>query len=110
VCGIGVAKDLIYTGRTIDAEEALRVGLVNDIADPVLEHALQVAHSLTEKSGTALALAKRLVNMAPGALEAEARSFGELFDSPDAKEGLTAFVEKRPPTFPGGSPSRRGVR
>jgi len=100
VCGIGVAKDLIYTGRTIDAEEALRVGLVNGIADPVLEHALQVAHSLAEKSATALALAKRLVNMAPGALEAEARSFGELFDSPDAKEGLTAFVEKRPASLP----------
>jgi len=38
--------------------------------------------------------------MAPGALEAEARSFGELFDSPDAKEGLTAFVEKRPASLP----------
>ena len=60
VCGIGVAKDLIYTGRTIDAEEALRVGLVNGVADPVLERALQVAHSLTEKSATALAVAKRL--------------------------------------------------
>ena len=99
VCGIGVAKDLIYTGRTIDAEEALRVGLINGVADPVLERALQVAHSLAEKSATALALAKRLVNMAPDALEAEARSFGELFDSPDAKEGLAAFVEKRPPRF-----------
>ena len=99
VCGIGVAKDLIYTGRTVDAEEALRIGLVNGVADPVLERALQVAHSLAEKSAGALALAKRLINMAPGALEAEAREFGELFDSADAKEGLTAFVEKRPPVF-----------
>jgi len=99
VCGVGVAKDLIYSGRTIDAEEALRLGLVNGVADPVLERALQVAHSLAEKSATALALAKRLINMAPGALEAEAREFGELFDSADAKEGLTAFVEKRPPVF-----------
>jgi len=99
VCGVGSAKDLIYSGRTIDAEEALRLGLVNGVADPVLERALQVAHSLAEKSATALALAKRLINMAPGALEAEAREFGELFDSADAKEGLTAFVEKRPPVF-----------
>ena len=99
VCGVGVAKDLIYTGRTVDAEEALRIGLVHEIADPVLDRALEVAHSLTEKSAGALALAKRLINMAPGALDAEAREFGELFDSADAKEGLTAFVEKRPPRF-----------
>jgi enoyl-CoA hydratase len=99
VCGIGVAKDLIYTGRTVDAEEAVRIGLVNEIADPVLDRALEVAHSLAEKSAGALALAKRLVNMAPGALEAEAHEFGELFGSADAKEGLAAFVEKRPPRF-----------
>ena len=99
VCGIGVAKDLIYTGRTVGAEEALRIGLVNEIADPVVERALEVAHGLAEKSATALALAKRLVNMAPGALEEEAREFGELFDGADTKEGLAAFVEKRAPVF-----------
>lgn len=99
VCGIGVAKDLIYTGRTVDAEEALRIGLVNEIADPVLDRAVEVAHALAEKSAGALALAKRLVEMAPGALETEAREFGELFASADAKEGLAAFVEKRAPVF-----------
>ena len=41
VCGIAVAKDLIFTGRVIDAEEALRFGLVSEIADPVLERALR---------------------------------------------------------------------
>jgi enoyl-CoA hydratase len=99
VCGIGVAKDLIYTGRTIGAEDALRIGLVNEIADPVLERAVEVAHELAEKSADALALAKRLVNMSPNALDMEAREFGELFESVDAKEGLLAFVEKRPPRF-----------
>ena len=101
VCGIGVAKELIFTGRTIDAEEALRIGLVNALADPVLETALETARELAAKSPVALALAKRLVNMSPGALDTEAESFGELFASEDAREGLAAFVEKRAPNFVG---------
>jgi enoyl-CoA hydratase len=99
VAGIAFAKDLIFSGRSVDAEEALRAGLVNAVADPVLERALEVAHSLAAKSAVAMAAAKRLVNLAPGALDAEAREFGELFASEDAKEGLTAFAEKRPPRF-----------
>src|SRR5205085_2276641 len=71
VCGIGVAKDLILTGRTIDAAEALRVGLVNEIADPVLERALETARELTTKSPAALAVAKRLVNASPSSLGLE---------------------------------------
>jgi len=101
VCGVGVAKDLIYTGRTVSAEEALRVGLVNALADPVLDHALGVARELAAKSPVALALAKRLVNMAPDALDREAEEFGDLFASEDAKEGLAAFVEKRAAQFVG---------
>jgi enoyl-CoA hydratase len=99
VAGIAFAKDLIYSGRTVDAEEALRAGLVNAIADPVIDKAVEVAHSLASKSAVAMAAAKRLVNLAPGALDAEAREFGELFASEDAREGLTAFAEKRPPRF-----------
>jgi enoyl-CoA hydratase len=101
VCGIGVAKELIFTGRTVDAEEALRIGLVNAIADPVLDRALETAHELASKSRLALSLAKELVNMSPGALDRESQEFGALFSSEDAIEGLTAFAEKRAPNFVG---------
>jgi enoyl-CoA hydratase len=101
VCGIGVAKELIFTGRLVDAEEALRIGLVNAIADPVLERALETAQELATKSRLALSLAKDLVNMSPGALDRESQEFGALFSSEDAIEGLTAFAEKRPPNFVG---------
>jgi enoyl-CoA hydratase len=101
VCGLGAAKELILTGRQVKAEEALRIGLVNGVADPVLDHALEVAGKLAAKSPGALRVAKRLLNLSPGALAQEASEFGELFATEDAKEGLVAFAEKRPPRFVG---------
>ena len=106
ICGLGVAKDLVFSGRTIDAEEALRIGLVNAVADPVLERAVETARELAAKSPVALSLAKRLCNLTlgvdhAGGLEVEANEFGDLFASEDAKEGLAAFVEKRAANFVG---------
>ncbi|MGB2874597.1 MAG: enoyl-CoA hydratase-related protein [Gaiellaceae bacterium] len=106
VCGLGVAKDLILTGRLVGADEALRLGLVNAVHDPVLERAREVASLLASKSPLALAAAKRAVNLALQRdhvenLAAEADLFGDLFGSEDAKEGLSAFAEKREPVFRG---------
>ena len=105
-CGVGVAKDLILTGRLVDADEALRIGLLNAVHDPVLEKAREVAELLASKSPLALAAAKRALNHALQGdhvenLQREADEFGGLFGSEDAKEGLTAFAEKREPRFIG---------
>jgi enoyl-CoA hydratase/carnithine racemase len=90
----------------VDADEALRIGLINAVHDPVLDKAREVGALLASKSPIALRLVKELANRALAGdhaenLEAEGEAFGELFSSEDAKEGLAAFVEKREPKFVG---------
>jgi enoyl-CoA hydratase len=106
--GMGFAKELILTGRTIDAKEALRHGLVNALFEPdeLLAKTLELAQELARKSLLALAYAKEATNRAlHGDLAAnlveEVNLFSILFSTADAKEGLDAFIEKREPKFVG---------
>jgi enoyl-CoA hydratase len=108
VCGLGVAKDLILTGRLVDADEALRLGLVSAVCpgEELRERALETARLLASKGPLALRAAKVALNHSLQGdhvenLHREADEFAGLFGSEDAKEGLAAFVEKRQPRFAG---------
>ncbi|HEU4363230.1 MAG TPA: enoyl-CoA hydratase [Mycobacterium sp.] len=105
---IGKAKamDLILTGRTIDAAEAERSGLVSRVvpADELLTEAKAVATTISQMSLSAARMAKEAVNrafestLAEGLLY-ERRLFHSTFATADQTEGMAAFTEKRPPNF-----------
>jgi enoyl-CoA hydratase len=106
--GPALAKDLILTGRTIDAAEALRTGLVSAVypAGQLLDRVLETAGELARKSPLALSAAKDAANRAlqgdlGAGLSYEAILFAALFASDDQQEGMRAFIEKREPDFTG---------
>jgi enoyl-CoA hydratase len=106
--GPALAKDLILTGRAIDAAEALRIGLVSAVypAGELLDRALETAAALAAKSAVALSAAKDAANRSlqgdlGAGLSYEAILFAALFATEDQKEGMRAFSEKREPRFIG---------
>jgi enoyl-CoA hydratase len=104
VVGIGVAKELNLTGRLVDADESLRIGLVNAVFPPeeLMEKTMELARTLAAKSPLVLAAIKETTARTfHGDLGAEAEAFATLFGSDDQSEGMRAFIEKREPRFTG---------
>jgi enoyl-CoA hydratase len=104
--GKAKAMDLILTGRMMDAAEAERSGLVARVvpATSLMEEAMKVAETIAALSQPSLLAAKEAVNrsfetpLAEG-VRFERRVFHALFATKDRKEGMAAFIEKRPPRF-----------
>jgi enoyl-CoA hydratase len=104
--GPGLAADLILTGRRIKAEEALRIGLVNQVVPlaDLMPTAIALAEQIAGNSPRAVTSAKRLMRRAfDGSLDdglaAEIDAFAGAFGTPDQREGMAAFVEKRSPIY-----------
>lgn len=104
--GEGKAKELIYTGAIIKADEALRIGLVNKVVehDALMEEAMKMAKLISANAPIAITLCKDAINRGmqvdiDKAISIEAEDFGKCFNTEDQKEGMTAFLERREKNF-----------
>lgn len=104
--GLGRAKELIFTGGYIDAEEAYRIGLVNKVInkDSLMEETFTLANKIKSNSQAAIRNSKEAMNRGietdiETGIAIEANLFGLCFAHEDQKEGMTAFAEKRKPKF-----------
>jgi enoyl-CoA hydratase len=100
------ARRLVLTGELIDAAEAHRLGLVDVVVEQVEEEARRLAERIASLAPLAVAGSKRLLDegakeLLEQALDREFDLCARLFESEDAREGLAAFLEKRPPAFKG---------
>jgi len=102
------AKELIYTGRVIDAATALDYGIVQEVvpADELLDFCKGMLNSVAKVGPVAVAQSKRAINKGSdlaldAGLAVEKMAFMALFGSHDQREGMTAFLEKRKPEFKG---------
>ena len=104
--GVAKAKEMIFTGDMVDAQTAHSIGLVNQVvpADQLMNVCMELANKIASKGPTAIKLTKKVINQGiETRLEEgsayETRDFAECFASGEAKEGMTAFLEKRKPNW-----------
>ncbi len=104
--GEKIARDLLLTGRLFDAEEAMRIGLVNEVvpADQLLIRAGELAAQLMENSPASLLYTKRLLSRAARAeldaqIDAAVRENAAIRSTADFREGISSFLEKRKPKW-----------
>ena len=104
--GIGKAKELIFTGNLISAQQALNIGLVNKVVVPesLMDEAMALAKKIIEAGPTAVRLAKTVINRGidtnlTTANSYETEAFSILFSTEEAREGMRAFLEKRKPVW-----------
>ena len=106
IVGQGMAKEMIYTGKAINADEALRIGLVNSVLEQeeLLPYCIKMAEKILSNAPIAVRYAKRIINEnydmdETAALALENRYFGDCFASQDQKDGMQAFLSKQKPHF-----------
>ncbi len=108
VVGPGWARYLVMTGSNIDADTALRIGLVTAVVpkDQLMDEARKIAKTLSGKAPIAMKAAKRCLNLGQNVdlnsgLSYELKTWAGLFATEDQKEGMKAFLEKRKPVYTG---------
>jgi enoyl-CoA hydratase/carnithine racemase len=108
--GPELAKELIWTGREVSGEEAVRIRLASRLSDDPAATALELAQAIAAQSPDAVRGAKRLINLgldegSAAGLAAERREIKALAGTPNQREAAAAFFERRPPTFTDASPA-----
>ena len=106
IVGMGKAKELIYTGAIVKADEALRIGLVNKVVnlESLMEEARSMANMIIANAPIAVKLCKDAINRGmqvdmDNAIKIEAEDFGKCFNTEDQVEGMSAFLERRDKNF-----------
>ena len=106
IVGKGIANEIILTGMNISSKRAYAIGLVNKVVkrDSLISYCIEIAEAIIRNSPNAINESIALINTSSdinlkSGLEIEAKRFSDLFETDETSEGLTAFVQKRPPKY-----------